>query len=522
MKLLKTNTRRWPTTDYRKEILDPKKSSYAAFKAYLDSRKLCQEARKMSDESAAIVRGHVTNWIEEAELFGDELPYGVYSKEVVSKNIGGLIDYLSSHHPDVTDIELETTRQFVDSSFAMFEDSKRDSIAEDADGSAAFIVHIRTSRVFPDYDSEIDPVIPALRYVPGELRASFMVGLPPFIIDQYKPTPDGKKANLICAPFFLDSMLEGITSSEDYSRRLEQAIGAVQDSVDFAHNRLGSSQIGFGAILPSITKYGQSVESGETSVTTGHGGTAVLIKESARQAVERGFVSEEALNSLGLLGLGSIGASVADIMLDDFRNTDFMLFDLASLKIERTLNNMKNKINESDDGTATVSPAGNVRELLEKSSIIVSAVTTPIDLYKEFDIDPNNPEKPQVLKGKFIIDDSQPASFTPEQVEALGGKVTWVVGRDTKNAIARDWYDYGTMSDERDLFGCEAEVNALALYSRELSGRGMPDKTTKSIIGKLAIRKAVTPQAARYISALFKKYGIEPSEFQAFGKLITK
>ena len=120
----------------------------------------------------------------------------------------------------------------------------------------------------------------------------------------------------------------------------------------------------------------------------------------------------------------------------------------------------------------------------------------------------------------LFYDDSQPAALDPAEFEAAGGTVQWIIGSDSQRSVAtRTGYDFASMLDgQTDIFGCEAEVGVIAKYMAELRIRGMGEIVMRRIAEKVAIKDAVTPQAVRYISALFKKYGVVASQPQAFGR----
>jgi predicted amino acid dehydrogenase len=160
------------------------------------------------------------------------------------------------------------------------------------------------------------------------------------------------------------------------------------------------------------------------------------------------------------------------------------------------------KVPESAGGRAKV-VEGNI-EVLRRADVIVSAVTGTIDL------DVEDPDCSLDLKGKVIIDDSQPACFDREQVERRGGKLVWVVGTDgshDEKFTRVNGYNFGNeagFASPKNMWGCEAEAAVLALSGRH----------------DLAIDSHVTAASAQAIGDLFTQYGIKPAEFQSFGSLV--
>lgn len=488
-------------------IPDQFTTSRAVFERYLATRELSNAETKVAGAELHAIQESVRNWIDQNDVLSGAAEYDNYDRTRVDNKIGGLINFLRQNHSEtVLECELQTTEMFIDSTFAMYDARNEDSmVAHDADGSFAFVVPARVSRNSTEYGQEVEPVIPALRYVPNELRATMMVGLPPFVIDRYQIDDQGKRGYLIFAPVFGDLM-------EDYGANIPEALRVarqnVNDSVDFAQQRFGVEVVGLGATLPALTRFGKSITNKNVITTTGHGGTVQLIKKAVCAGIERGYVGDGNFSTdeltIGVLGLGSIGASIAELMSFEFPTAKITVHDTDSQKTEKTHGLLSNRYG------ARVTASNEVSELIGTSNVVVSAVTSKIDLSGTFD-----------LSGKLIVDDSQPGAFAPAEVEGLGGRVVWPLGR-SENNVRRENYDYGTLNDASyDLFGCEAEAAILARYAEELRTRGMDNVTTQRIVGKVALQGPVNPQNARLIGALFKKHQVEAAPLQVFGTLTT-
>lgn len=446
-------------------------------------------------------------WLAE-NLTGEGTDYATYDREAIERKMLGLADFMVANHPeDITQSEIDATRLFIDTAFTMWDESKEVPKGEqhyDSDGSFAFVVPMRVSRDWEEYGEEVEMISPVLRYVPNKYRAMFAVGLPPLVLDRYLPdAEDGSRGYLVLAPVYQDMLAD--------LPKFEAAMTAttnINDTVNFAQARLGANVIGLGATLPRVTMFGQTIMNKDVVTTTGHGGTVHLIMETAREAAERGYVSGDAHKKIGVLGLGSIGASIAHLVADKYPESSVKVYDSRPEVVAELLA----KLGPLGLG---VEVADDTADLINSSEIVISAITTSINLTEHPEV--------QDLTGKIIIDDSQPGCFDNNQVEALGGRMTWVIGTDTSGRIVRSGYDYGTLADaESDTFGCEAEVATLAMYSKELKERGFSDKARNNLLRKVALREAVTPSKARIIGGLFRKYGITPAPFQVFGEHIQK
>lgn len=469
---------------------------------YLYIREIADKSHIATDEQLKEIHKKTEEWIE-ASGFSSQIPeYGIYSKDALRTKMLGLCNFMAANFPQLIHPSIiDATNAFVESSYAMYEefmDIEEGLKHDDSDGSFAFIVPMRVSRFREDYGQEVEKISPILRYVPNKYRAMFAIGLPPLVLDQYEKDENGNRGYLVLAPVYGDMMVD-----LEFSEADRVANKNINDAVNFANKRLGADIVGLGAVLPAITRYGNTIDNKHVITTTGHGGTTHLILATVEEALNRGFVDENLNSSIGVLGLGSIGASIAHLVGDRFPDAQLRVFDTNENKIKRTLDDL-GKIG------ILASASKSESELLKDSGVIISAIVGQVDLAKH-DLDS--------LAGRFIIDDSQPGCFSREQVEALGGFMTWVIG--TASNIRRNGYDYGTLANSQtDIFGCEGEAAALAMYSQELAKRGFDDKTRTRILKKIALAGPVTPAKAKLIGALFKKYGIKPAEFQVFGKHI--
>lgn len=469
---------------------------------YIETRKKFLASEKIEGDALEQIQQEVGAWaktiteLNVTEPFSYE-DYAFPSKEKISLRYNLLTEYLQSHYPDVvSEIEVEASRLFVESSFAMYEETPQNGeIHPDADGSFAFVVPTRLSRKSTEYGAEVEPIMPVLRYLPNELRAAFAVGLPPLILDTYSEEADGKRGYLVLSPIWTD-MMEDLPLGEAY----EAAVKRVNDTVNFAYGRLGAEIQGLGAIIPALTKFGQTIEHDKVITTTGHGGTIQLIMNTMERAVAEEYITAGQLDKIGVLGLGSIGESIAEITRDRLPDAEINVFDIRE---EKTA-----KVAKSIGGIA----ASSIAEVIRNSEVIISAVTSHIDV-EELGLTAED------LEGKLIIDDSQPCSFTPEQVEKLGGTVAWVIGR---NSIERTSYNFGgSMADPtKEIFGCEAEAATLASKYRDLQKAGVTREDALSTVNEIALQGPVNPDKVRAIARVFDEYNVAAAPLQAFGKYL--
>ena len=479
----------------------PRLLGSSVFERYRLARRASRGLPVMPDADLAAVQGSVRRWIEQQDFGFGSQDYAAFDRARIERKIGGLVDYLAANFADIPAVDLEATIRHTEMAFELYEQRTGDhSPHPDGDGSFAFIVPPRMSRLLTEYGQEVEPAIPGMRYVPNELRADMIVGLPPSVIDVYETGVDDVRGYLVFTPIYADMMID-----LDPVAGLAVAQRNINAAVDFAQERLGVSSVGLGAVLPALTRFGQLVDNPNVTVTTGHAGTIALISKLLDDVETQQLLCADA--PLGVLGLGSIGASIARVLAGRYPGREMIIYDNEDRKISRTVERFR-----WDGHLPKV--ATDVGDLLKRSGAVVSAITGTIDLGTlGTDID---------LGGTLIIDDSQPASFDPMQVAAHGGTAIWVIGRHVDRRIQRETYDYGTMLDpSADLFGCEGEAVALAMLDHDLKMGRSPDAPGRENLDLLAQRRPVDPDRAHSMAMLFDYYGIGPAPHQAFGRPVT-
>lgn len=434
--------------------------------------------------------------------------YGVYSLASACDRIGDIRDTLQAVG-DVDPRELDDvyhrTMEFFQKSFGSYQRGK--SILE-GDIERAFVVPMRIERGSDSNSSEVLPFAPILnpKYgIDADIRQRAVVGLPPSVLEHYAESSDPKRRGaIVLAPFFTDMRHDLVSSRAFGVKQYQQwrlgnlANRMINDTAGFAHDVLGAKVIGLGATIPAFTQFGRAIKHPDVITTTGHGGTVHLIVETTRQALEGQDGSQP--DSIGVIGgAGSIGYASIDILREEFRNSQMHVYDKNQAKLSGLL--------QQRDDAENISHMDSIYSTLAESSVIVTAVTTPIDLDRE------DPYHQLDLTGKVIIDDSQPGSFDKDQVMARGGRLVWVVGQDdshdwfvTRSGYYQDGgYNFGDeagLIESRKIWGCEAETAVIAASGKH----------------ELAIRARVSPAMARSVGLLLREHGIGVSDApQSFG-----
>lgn len=345
----------------------------------------------------------------------------------------------------------------------------------------AFVIPTRASRFSADYWEEVYEFFPAFRHMTHEMAYKILALIPPFKVTSYGEK-DSPKGVVIFAPIYEDM-------SKDFRTKLGLLLkmrNRVSDSVDFARRVYGVKYVGLGAMLPKITNYGKTIRS-KVVTTTGHAGTSWLIAKFVESAMKDIPTKPGKQIVIGFIGGGSIGLASMQIVSEIYPDVEIITYD------KREDVNLQNQNIMRAKGVEILI-AKNNDELLLKSDIVVSAITSVLHVY-ELD-----------LRGKIIIDDSQPGSFIREEVEDAGGKLTWVVGRDSsaeKIFSRNDNYHFGPrgLVSSVDVWGCEAEVGVISYFDR-------PD---------LAVSGPVDIRSIKEVGKLLEEVNIHESQYQSYG-----
>lgn len=419
----------------------------------------------------------------------------------VYEAISGVTDASQSQ----IDKAYERSIAFAESTFDNFESETSDVLGRKID--RAFVVPLRVDRDSDEFESDSRPFYPLLdsRFgVSPNARFEAIRGVPPAVIDTAtKSDALGEAGALVFAPLFREMIDDLRPDKGNISQEValfRAASNIITATALFTHRKLGAKVVGLGATIPKMTNFGLALKEipgmDALVTTTGHGGTVYMVAETAKKVFEETSTIDD--GKLGIIGgAGSIGWSTTVTAMDMFKDRTIHSYDhRPTALIERVVNHSESERVVMED---------NFKDVIRSSNVIISAVTVPINL------DIEDPEGLLDLRGKVIIDDSQPGCFDIKQIEARGGKLIWVVGEDGShsNFATRDGiftggvpYNYGDRAGlygEKSDFGCGLEAAVIAKYSAYED----------------AIRGEVTPEDVKNIGKHFKNAGIRVAPFQA-------
>ena len=420
-----------------------------------------------------------------------EPDYASYDKDNTFRRLSALHEALRServatYSQDELDEAWRDTEAFFTQAFDDYEAFRGGGKSLEP-AKRSFIVPMRTSGHSDKYADETEQLAPLIspRFgVDPMTRMRAIADMPPTILTRYNSAHErfDTSGAVVFAPVFGD-MLSSITGPAE----LKQLRRRIADTALFATSYLDTQYLGLGAVLPSLTKYGTSINKPEGVVTTtGHGGTVYLIKEIATSLLEK-----EHNTRFGFIGVGSIGKAAARLLQNDYPEAQISLFDVNSSTLGAAQKELGNSTIIGKDPLA----------VFESSDIIVAAVAAGRANTGFIDLNSLDPDKELDLAGKTIIDDSQPACFDKVQIEERGGTYLPVLGIDKSDGhiLERERFDFGNseLSGIRRnmVFGCEAELAAIAVLNR-------PD---------LALHGPVTPEQADEIGKALRQIGVVAS-----------
>jgi hypothetical protein len=473
---------------------------------YLDLRDQALRVPKPEGEQLSYIQHIVGQWVE-AQRFPDQsgdpvAAYTHFSEERVQAKIGGVIDFLETDFADlISPVEFEASRAFIRSAFSVF--NGRQGV--EPNGSSAFMVPARMSRNRPDYGEEVEPVIPVFRYLPKHIRAYMMLGLPPFIIDTYNNDPDNEGQDFIVfAPIFFEDMVSRLGS---FPKAVRVGRANADFTANMVHSYFGVQLVGQGAIIPALTRYGKEFTNRHIITTTGHAATA----DVALRMVGRDF-PDNPPKVAAVLGQGSIGASISEVLAYSLPDSKVLIYDTQVHLAERVAENLR-KLREEGKPIAAVEIAANEAQLLRDSDVVISAITTVLDL-KAMGLLPGE------LRHLDYCDDSQPSSIIHRQAMEMGLRYKQIIAHDTRGIATRRAYNYASLVDLSDLFPCEAELAVLRAKRRDLLRSGVSRASALKIISTYAISEKVTAKHIPDMHKLLDDYGIVPAQPQANGQLV--
>jgi hypothetical protein len=395
--------------------------------------------------------------------------------------------------------------------------ARRQHVFGDRRIDSVFAVPLRHNGVDPIYSTDSDAFLPLFSRefgISADIQLRAILGLPPTVIEtNFQGTGPGQNGVTICVPLF-STMIEDINPDHaDPGQTAELLrIGStiMARAAYLAHVQLGAKVMGLGGTLPKVSGFGASFKHHPTHdmsglvTTTGHGGTVHLILETVR-ALQTTKTFGRQDSKLGVIGAaGSIGWSSVVCLHD--------LFDKSEIRVNDHRHEVLHDKIASYQHGRLLHQRSTVIDVLRESNIIVAAVTRPIDL------DAIDPHAELDLRGKAIIDDSEPKAFRRAQVEARGGFLLNVAGQAHSGfaALRRDghWtagpqtpYAFG---DEAGLlgdssWGCDVERVMISSSGAHTE----------------AITDEVTPNNVRSIGRLCAQAGVGVAPFQSFNQAVA-
>ncbi len=384
--------------------------------------------------------------------------------------------------------------------------------------TSAFLVHPRDSQASIDqgmYYGDADGVFPALSYISSEnvqhnkhlqkQKIALLNSLPPFeAATTVTQGIDGSPlhGSIVCIPLDIDKMLELPSATarlNGYARPL------IQDATNFVLNKLGTQNIGLGEQLAAMTQFGQWLEKkfgNEIYTTTGHAGTIFAMAETLKLGAQKLGI-DLSQETVGIIGCGRIGSAFAQYIEAQHITNNLMLYDNAPGVAEKVSADLiKNRLKQNGHKVAV---AHNYEEILERTNLIISAVSDP--LLGELSLD-----------NHFVVDDSQPPWVPPQDTTGI---IAWpsysVPGHVQRNGIRMingniteevDGFNYGPVGllPHTD-WGCNVELTSLVMSGRMKENH---------------ISRAASHEDVAEIGALIKQAGFSVNKLQSWGNFIPE
>lgn len=383
---------------------------------------------------------------------------------------------------------------------------------------SAFLVHPRDSAASIEqgiYYGDADGVFPALPYMRSSNRKqnqeiqkqklALLNSLPPFeAAVTHGRTMDGQDlyGSIICIPLDIDKMLNMPSASarlKDYARPL------IQSATDFVSTKLGTKNIGLGEQIAALTQFGQLLEKNSNEkiyTTTGHAGTIFAMAETLKLGAQKLGIDLSS-ETVGIIGCGRIGSAFAEYAESLHMAGNLIFYDKASGVAEKLADDIiKNRAKQNGH---KVEIANNYEEVLDKTRLIVSAVS-----------DPMLGELP--LNNHFVVDDSQPPWVPPQNSSGIIAWPSYTMPETvTRNGIRIlsgnryeliDEFNYGSFGlIPRTDWGCNVELNSLLMTNCMESGH---------------ISRAATKMDVANLGELITKAGFYVQTLQSWGNAIPE
>ncbi|MCA9332852.1 hypothetical protein KDA00_03180 [Candidatus Saccharibacteria bacterium] len=403
-------------------------------------------------ELAMISKGYegtLQYWQGDAKIGSTE---GFSRKYFVDK-LNAVSDILRAKLGSIDEDAVSGTLEFAEEIFDVYEGKET---PHRTSGSFAFTAATRLQRndgsrfEAVDYRRETVGCFPIFKYLDSSSAQRAMVGMPPFILDYYGKDSNGGGGVMVFSPLFLDL----ISDAGDLDKALTWAGNVASETAWLAKERADIRLLSLAALLPKHTDYGRMFSYPGIDTTTGHGGTTWLIGKVVERAIDDGRVRPDLEHKIGVLGVGGIGFAAADYILGVNPDAQVTINDFNTARQNEVGELLRAKYGEN-----RILDAHSAEEVLRFGGVTVSAITRPIDLFKETSLRPGD------LEGRVYADDSQPAAVAAEQIEALGGTHTGVIAQDDTEfgAVTMTRFNYGGLGPKEmnQAYGCCVEGAAL-------------------------------------------------------------
>lgn len=443
--------------------------------------------------------------------------YGNFDRGIAHQRVDDLCEViLANTNADPRRVEsaYDASASYID--FAYDNIEGRPTHVQELQPNRAFFVPFRLRRPDPSMrftkaaevtSSDSRPFYPLLDPefgIDAENRLRTVAEFPASVIETATKSPYTHENGVIAFVPLFEQMKDDL--AHDPMTLWKVGAKVIDTAARLAHHNLGVNYIGLGATIPILTNFGRAIKEidgmDKLVTTTGHGGTVHMIVETVNKLLHETPVGDAYDGKIGVIGgAGSIGWSSTVTAMEMLATPpEIHTYDKKVDQLHQTVSGYEHK--------DKVHVEQSVIDVLQRTSVIISATTTPVDL------DKLDPHEALDLTGKVIIDDSQPACFDREQVEARGGNVVWVVGEDGSDTqlATRDGmltqgvpYNFGDLHGlygPKASFGCDLEVSAIAAMGRH----------------DLAIDAKVTPENVRDIGRVFRQLGFRAAQLQAYSQ----
>jgi hypothetical protein len=257
-----------------------------------------------------------------------------------------------------------------------------------------------------------------------------------------------------------------------------------------------------GAILPKISNMGKSIDrrlSKGRGIETGHDGTIELIMQTFEQTLEIDNLATHDVFDVGVVGLGAIGNSTAQVLLNRFPNSTIIIHDDIDALTLKRYHELRALVPGEEH---RIKMADNLLDVFKQSKRIISAVTTPLDdAFLEMTAQLSKAEQEAIFNGTFVIDDSEPGALPMVLAKKLGIIGLKPVGDLSQSGIHRfaidpiskkkvNW-DFGWTPEEtensvglygnKSAYGCEFTAISTYLVKRLLLAMEHPRMHARNV-----------------------------------------